>query len=85
MHLIHFISPKLHLELNTIYTHTHTDIDECVEELNNCSEHAHCMDTEGGFRCRCNLGFRDISVNQDGTNCTGKLNFKVKGLGKFVI
>ena len=55
-------------------THTHTDVDECEDESNNCSEHAQCMDIDGGFLCRCNIGFRDISISLDGTNCTGKLN-----------
>jgi len=41
------------------------DIDECA--MNICSEHAACINTEGGFNCSCNIGYHG-----DGFNCYGE-------------
>lgn len=43
-----------------------SDVDECVEETDNCSPHADCEDTDGGFICRCHSGFTG-----DGKSCRG--------------
>ena len=45
----------------------HTDIDECVEETDNCDDNAACTNTEGSFTCLCEPGF-----GGDGVQCEGK-------------
>ena len=42
------------------------DIDECQEKR--CGTNATCNNTEGSFRCTCNIGYYG-----DGYNCTGIL------------
>jgi len=45
-----------------------TQIDECVEELDTCSEFATCADTPGSFTCTCNAGYLgdgELCVNID--------------------
>ena len=32
---------------------TCVNVDECVEEVDNCHEHATCTDNEGSFKCEC--------------------------------
>jgi len=32
---------------------TCVNVDECVEETDNCHDHATCMDNEGSFKCEC--------------------------------
>ncbi|XP_077098464.1 uromodulin-like 1 [Siphateles boraxobius] len=46
------------------------DVDECaVPELNSCSPHAHCMNTEGSYSCACHHGYHDLNPSQPGTDC----------------
>ena len=33
------------------------DIDECTLGVHNCSSHAVCINTHGGFQCQCALGY----------------------------
>ena len=33
------------------------DLDECLAELNVCSENEACLNTVGSFACPCNTGF----------------------------
>ena len=47
-----------------------TDIDECSSSLDDCSEYADCMDTDGSYECMCISGFTG-----NGTFCTGALLF----------
>ncbi|XP_038077224.1 fibrillin-2-like [Patiria miniata] len=47
------------------------DIDECEMDLDNCDFNAVCNNTQGGFECKCNPGFRDDFM--DGTSCTDLL------------
>lgn len=57
---------------------TVTDYNECTkDEDNDCSDHALCINLEGGYTCSCNAGFSDNSVNtltfpgrQCGQKCT---------------
>ena len=46
------------------------DIDECTEQIDDCSDNAECADVDGSFRCTCNPGFQG-----DGNICTGLFNF----------
>ena len=34
------------------------DINECVENKDDCSEHSRCDNTEGSFNCICKTGFK---------------------------
>ncbi|XP_073478576.1 adhesion G protein-coupled receptor E3-like isoform X2 [Aquarana catesbeiana] len=34
------------------------DIQECIEDIHNCSTQANCNNTDGGYFCECNKGFR---------------------------
>ena len=44
------------------------DIDECVEETDNCDDNAACTNTEGSFTCLCDTGY-----SGSGASCTGEL------------
>ena len=44
-----------------------TDIDECIEETDNCDDNAACTNTDGTFTCLCEPGF-----SGDGLQCDGK-------------
>ena len=39
-----------------------TDIDECVEDIDNCNDNARCINTPGSFRCVCEEGFTGDGV-----------------------
>ena len=43
-----------------------TDIDECSENTDNCSQI--CTNTDGNFTCGCNNGYL---LDTDGTTCNG--------------
>ena len=45
---------------------SHSDVNECDLQQNNCHEFAGCNDTEGSYTCYCNDGFIG-----DGLDCTG--------------
>ena len=47
---------------NSIYT----DIDECAEETDDCSQT--CTNTIGSFICGCNIGY---ALDIDGSTCNG--------------
>ena len=46
----------------------HADVDECSMHNHNCSEHALCINTVGGYNCSCEEGY-----NGDGFHCVGRL------------
>lgn len=41
------------------------DVDECLADIDNCSENSTCVNTDGSFECKCNNGFTG-----DGLTCT---------------
>ena len=41
-----------------------TDVDECLEQLHNCSTYASCENMPGDYDCKCYLGFEG-----DGRTC----------------
>ena len=43
------------------------DIDECVEEIHQCSQV--CHDTPGSYSCSCRPGY---DLNSDGRYCDGR-------------
>ena len=45
-----------------------TDIDECIEETDNCDDNAVCTNTDGSFTCLCKPGF-----SGDGVQCEGSI------------
>ena len=45
----------------------HSDIDECAENEDNCTDI--CINTIGGFNCSCSTG---LELQQDGISCAGK-------------
>ncbi|XP_055064180.2 uromodulin-like 1 isoform X1 [Misgurnus anguillicaudatus] len=46
------------------------DVDECaVPELNNCSNHTNCNNTEGSYVCICHHGYEDQNPTEPGTVC----------------
>ena len=55
------------------------DIDECQkdnihdEDANKCSDDADCINTAGGFQCRCQNGFVGDGFDCLGTHCAFKL------------
>ena len=36
---------------------THFVVDECKLGVDNCDEHAMCIDTDDAFTCQCTLGY----------------------------
>ena len=46
----------------------HTDVNECLETENACSNFARCANTNGSYMCYCHLGYMG-----DGINCMGKI------------
>ena len=45
-----------------------TDINECIDGTANCSiANSHCINTEGGYQCICDLGF----MQSRESTCTG--------------
>ena len=52
--------------VNSHYYNVILDINECQEELR-CGKNAACANTEGSFRCTCNIGYYG-----DEYICTGK-------------
>ena len=44
------------------------DIDECIEETDNCDGNGICTNTDGSFTCLCEPGF-----SGDGVQCDGKI------------
>ena len=46
-----------------------TDIDECLEALHDCSQHAVCINVDGSYTCECGFGFEG-----NGVNCTCMYN-----------
>ena len=44
-----------------------SDVNECVENLDQCSNNATCLNTMGSYTCSCDQGYEG-----NGFNCTGK-------------
>ena len=40
------------------------DINECIEETDDCSENAICINNQGSYECQCNSGYEG-----DGKTC----------------
>ena len=51
-----------------------SDINECINGMDDCSAKAACTNTAGSFYCTCNTGFTDVLG--DGTQCEGKSDFR---------
>ena len=45
----------------------HSDVDECITNMDNCAPQATCADNEGSFSCTCNHGYAG-----DGMICDGE-------------
>ena len=56
------------LQFDIIIGLNHTDIDECIEETDDCDDNAICTNTDGSFTCLCDPGF-----SGDGVQCDGKI------------
>jgi hypothetical protein len=72
-----YISPLEGFELTTSVikkTLFISDIDECSDpSTNNCTTHASCHDTDGGFYCVCNTDYEGVGD----VNCTTFNNISV--------
>ena len=44
------------------------DFDECTETEHNCHKHATCVNSEGSYRCECNVGYRGDGFECDDHN-----------------
>ena len=61
----------------------YTDIDECMEDIDNCTQLQECVNTAGSFTCSCIAGYQFSSTSSllcEGNYClsTGK-DVGVKG------
>ena len=54
-------------DLPTAFTHTITDVDECVILNGGCEQR--CINLAGGYECLCEGGF---AFNDNGDKCLGK-------------
>ncbi len=52
----------------TKYCFPNVDIDECINGTENCADI--CVNTEGGFQCDCNPGYRLLNA----THCKGNMH-----------
>ena len=55
------------LKLEFFITFIFTDFDECAANSDNCHDDATCMNTLGGYECKCNGGYEG-----NGVLCEGK-------------
>ena len=55
------------LKLEFVITFVFADSDECAANSHNCHDDAMCMNTQGGYECTCNAGYRG-----NGVLCKGK-------------
>lgn len=46
-----------------------TDIDECNTNENNCDIFADCANSDPGFNCQCQSGYRDRDTTNPGIRC----------------
>ncbi len=60
---LHYHQFKNQLTLSCYYF---IDIDECSEGSHTCDKNANCTNTDGSFKCQCEIGF-----SGDGHTCTG--------------
>ena len=50
-----------------MYSNFPPDVNECIEQLDNCDDFAQCINLQsGGFECRCLEGFEG-----NGRQCSG--------------
>ncbi len=61
------------MQLELQYNYCLADIDECVEESDDCAQN--CMNTMGSYTCGCNLGYQ---LSPDQRSCLGVCLFLVK-------
>ena len=66
MHIIITII-RIACSINAFYGVYISDVNECMEQLDDCHEFAMCLNLEnGGFECRCLEGYEE-----DGRQCIG--------------
>ena len=56
-----------------------TDINECTENLDDCSDNANCVNLIGSFECLCLDGFRG-----DGRTCSGLMFAYIIMIGRVI-
>ena len=62
---MHIIIIRIACSINAVYMIP--DVNECIEQLDDCHEFAMCLNLEnGGFECRCLEGYEE-----DGRQCIG--------------
>ena len=44
-----------------MYIFLHLDVNECSLGLHNCSEFSVCVNTFGGYTCKCNTGYKQTN------------------------
>ena len=64
--LILILKPIGEIYYSTVLCHCLTDINECTENRNGCSQT--CINTDGSYTCGCNLGYE---LNSDERTCQG--------------
>ena len=52
-----------------------SDVDECLLGLAWCDKNATCVNTEGGFNCKCPDGFTTLD---EGQMCNGEFRSTIK-------
>ena len=50
---------------------TSVNVDECILNLHDCDKNADCIDTDGGYNCKCGNGFTGDGITcYDVDECT---------------
>ena len=57
-------------DICNIYYDSDPDVDECIEDMDDCVEGATCMNTDGSFTCMCAPGFTGDG-RASGRGCIG--------------
>lgn len=58
--------------ISIFYFQYYIDIDECLDLPYLCHD---CQNTMGSYKCQCNEGYRNISVNETFIFCEGKSDY----------
>ena len=60
----------------------YVDIDECSTNEHDCDKNAKCINTEPGYKCQCDSGFKEYN---DGRKCEGSFAYLNISSSKWIL